>query len=185
MIHKKIIYLVRKIKLRKIKFRSRSEFFIEKNYSIIGEECISIGDKFYASNNLKLQAWKTYKNQKFEPLIEIGSNVSMMENCQISCCKMIIIGDGCLFGPNVFITDNYHGNNTEAQVDIIPIERPLYVKGEVVIGDNVWIGRNVCIMPGVTIGNGVVIGANAVVTHDIPEKSVAVGIPAKVIKKIS
>ena len=53
-----------------------------------------------------------------------------------------------------------------------------------VIGNNVWIGRNVCIMPGVTIGDGAVIGANAVVTHDIPAYSVAVGVPAKVIKMI-
>ena len=54
-----------------------------------------------------------------------------------------------------------------------------------IIGKNVWIGRNVSIMPNVNIGDGAIIGANAVVTHDIPAKSVAVGIPARVVKSIS
>ena len=50
------------------------------------------------------------------------------------------------------------------------------------VGNDVYIGNNVIILPGVTIGNNVVIGAGAVVTHDIPDNSVAVGVPARVIK---
>ncbi|HEY0895880.1 MAG TPA: DapH/DapD/GlmU-related protein, partial [Sphingobacteriaceae bacterium] len=53
----------------------------------------------------------------------------------------------------------------------------------VVISDNVWVGANAVITPGVTIGKHVVIGAGSVVTHDIPDYSVAVGIPARVVKK--
>ena len=52
----------------------------------------------------------------------------------------------------------------------------------VVIGDDVWLGRRAIILPGVCIGNGSIIGAGAVVTKDIPPFSVAVGVPAKVIK---
>ncbi|WP_310550963.1 CatB-related O-acetyltransferase [Paenibacillus glufosinatiresistens] len=52
--------------------------------------------------------------------------------------------------------------------------------GKVHIGHDVWIGTDVVIMPGVTIGNGAIIGANAVVTKDIPDYAVAVGVPAKV-----
>ena len=77
-----------------------------------------------------------------------------------------------------------HGDNSFEQLSIPPADRPLFIKGEVRIGNNVWIGRNVCIMPGVTIGDGAVIGANAVITHDIPPYSVAAGVPAKIIKKI-
>lgn len=161
-----------------------SSFYIGKDYVLIGTDHIFIGNHFYADSNLRLQAWKSYGAQCFNPNITIGKNVSMMENCQISCCSKITIGDGCLFGANVFITDNLHGNNTVEQLSISPLQRPLYVKGEVHIGSNVWIGRNVCIMPGVTIGDGVIIGANTVVTHDIPAYSVAAGVPAKVIKTI-
>lgn len=53
---------------------------------------------------------------------------------------------------------------------------------DIVIGDNVWIGHGVYIMPGVTIGNNSIIGAKAVVTKSIPADSIAVGIPAKVVK---
>ena len=54
--------------------------------------------------------------------------------------------------------------------------------GKIVIGNNVHIGMNTIIMPGITIGNNVVIGCGAVVTHDIPNNSVAVGVPARVIE---
>ena len=52
----------------------------------------------------------------------------------------------------------------------------------IVVGDNVYIGNNVILLPGVTIGNNVIIGAGAVVSKDIPDNSVAVGVPARVIK---
>lgn len=55
----------------------------------------------------------------------------------------------------------------------------------IVVGDNVYIGMGAYIMPGVTIGNNVIIGANAVVTRNIPDNSVAVGMPARVIKNIN
>ena len=58
-----------------------------------------------------------------------------------------------------------------------------FIENEVVIGDNVWIGDNVTVLPNVHIGKGCVIGANSVVTKDIPDNCIAVGIPAKVIKK--
>lgn len=53
----------------------------------------------------------------------------------------------------------------------------------VVIGDDVWIGQNAIILPGIHVGKGAVIGAGAIVTKDIPDYSIAVGVPAKVIKK--
>ena len=71
-----------------------------------------------------------------------------------------------------------------ADETIPPVERELISKGPVIIGNNVWIGRNVTIMSGVTVGDGAVIGANAVVTHDVPAYSIAVGCPAKVIRRI-
>lgn len=58
----------------------------------------------------------------------------------------------------------------------------LEITKPIVIGNNVYIGNNVIILPGVTIGNNVIIGAGAVVSKNIPSNSVAVGVPAKVIK---
>ena len=53
------------------------------------------------------------------------------------------------------------------------------------IGDNVWLGEGVIVMPGVTIGNGCVIGAHSVVNKSIPDNCIAVGTPAKIIKRYS
>lgn len=66
-----------------------------------------------------------------------------------------------------------------------PEDQPLYSKGVVTIGNNVWIADKVTILSGVTIGDNSMIGANAVVTHDIPAGVIAAGVPARVIRQIS
>lgn len=149
-------------------------------FDIRGGRYIEIGNAFYAGKNVVLEAWDIYRGMEtgYTPTLRIGSNVMLSSYCHISCANRILIGDGVLFGPNVFICDNMHGNREDTEIP--PVERSLEVGGAVRIGDNVWIGRNVCIMPGVSIGNGAVIGANAVVTHDVPAGSVAAGVPARV-----
>ena len=86
-------------------------------------------------------------------------------------------------GKNVHITNGVrfitHDGGTLLFRDIVP---DLEITKPIVVGDNVYIGNNVLILPGVKIGNKVIIGAGAVVTKDIPDNSVAVGVPAKVIK---
>ena len=74
--------------------------------------------------------------------------------------------------------------SVDSSPDIAPDDRPLYSK-PVCIGNNVWIGENVCILLGVTIGDGCIIGANSVVNKDIPKDCIAVGSPAKVIKRFN
>lgn len=179
----KYVVRIRAIKASKKLFKVGIDSFFGRHGTIVGGKHMCIGKNFSIGENYKLQVWENAVVSN-DPVLVIHDNVSIMDNCQISCCKSISIGDGCLFGDNVFITDNFHGDNSPSQLEISPIDRPLYVKDEVHIGKNVWIGRNVCIMPGVTIGDGAVIGSNAVVTHDIPAYSIAVGVPAKVIKKV-
>ncbi|MDE5872131.1 MAG: capsule biosynthesis protein CapG [Muribaculaceae bacterium] len=86
-------------------------------------------------------------------------------------------------GENVHITNGVnfigHDGGTLLFRDIVP---DLEITKPITVGNDVYIGNNVIIMPGVTIGNKVIIGAGAIVTKDIPNNSVAVGIPARVIK---
>ena len=86
-------------------------------------------------------------------------------------------------GNNVHITDGVkfitHDGGTLLYRHLIP---DLEITKPIVVGDNVYIGNNVIILPGVTIGSNVVIGAGAIVSRDIPDNSVAVGVPARVIK---
>ena len=84
-----------------------------------------------------------------------------------------------MIADKVYISDNLH---EYTNVCIPIIEQPIIQKKNVSIGSGSWIGENVCII-GATIGKHCVIGANSVVTHDIPDFSVAVGSPAKIIKR--
>jgi acetyltransferase-like isoleucine patch superfamily enzyme len=93
-------------------------------------------------------------------------------------CGLVTIGDRVMFGPFVSIYAATHETEVQSRRDNIEFAREVY------IGDDCWIGGNVIILPGVTIGKGCTIGAGSVVTKDIPEYSVAIGSPAKIVKKV-
>lgn len=183
----KIILLVWH-KLYNIRIRKRfhkMEGRIISPHQLMGEKYISIGIGTTIHKGCILTAWDKYGKQIFTPSITIGNNCNIGEYSHITACKEITIGNNVLTGRRVYISDNAHGNSTKEEIDIPPIQRPLHIKGSVVIEDNVWIGERVCILSGVHIGKGAIIAANAVVTHDVPEGYVVGGVPAKLIKKIS
>jgi len=152
---------------------------------LIGLDYVSIGSHVMLEKNIQLTAWHQSNNdEKHHPKIIIGDGCTIRACANITAISSITIGQHLLTGTNVLITDNAHGEVTREMMKIPPILRPIHSKAPVTIGNNVWIGDNACILPGVTIGDGAVIGANAVVTHDIPPYSVAVGIPAKVIRQL-
>ena len=93
----------------------------------------------------------------------------------------IIIGNNCLIGPNVVMRSAGHKFDN---VDV-PIREQGHIIGNIHIDDDVWIGSNAVILGGVHIGKGAIIGAGAVVTKNIPSMSIAVGVPARVIKNRS
>lgn len=111
----------------------------------------------------------------------ISEHVQIGHFNHIYATKSIIIEKDVLIADKVYISDNAHSYD-----DInLPIwKQPIKQLKEVIIGEGSWIGENVCII-GASIGKHCVIGANSVVTHDIPDYSVAVGAPAKVIKVIN
>ena len=117
--------------------------------------------------------------------LEIGKNCIMGDNCHFAAYEKLKIGNNVLFASNIYVSDLNHGNykgKESTSPKIAPNDREMSTS-PVEIGDNVWVGEKVSILPGVKISQGSIIGANAVVTKDIPEYSIAVGIPAKVVKK--
>lgn len=180
----KKIYVIIFNKIIKCNFAEMKGCIISP-HQLLGEKYISIGEKTTLQKGVILTAWDKYGQQTFTPSIKIGNNCSIGEYAHITACKEIIIGNNVLTGRRIYISDNAHGNSTKEEIDIPPIKRPLYVKGSVIIEDNVWIGERVCILSGVHIGKGAIIAANAVVTHDVPAACIVGGVPAKIIKKMN
>ncbi|MEG1947701.1 MAG: DapH/DapD/GlmU-related protein [Lachnospiraceae bacterium] len=119
--------------------------------------------------------------------VNIGKHFVMGDFCQIEGQGGIKIGSNVLMGSRVFIGTTSHGNysddsSEQSSPNIPPNEREVCME-KIEIGDNVWIGNGVSVLKGVNIKKGSVIGANSVVVKDIPEYSIAVGAPAKVVKR--
>lgn len=157
----------------------RSARLIRLPCTIRGAKYIRLGSGFVAGRYCRIDALSDCERQ-----IVIGSNCQINDSVHIAAIESICIGDNVLLASRVFITDHQHGDYSgDDQSNPIEIvaKRRLSSK-PVKIFDNVWLGEGVVVMPGVTIGENSIIGANSVVTKDIPENSIACGVPAKVIK---
>ena len=111
--------------------------------------------------------------------LKIGKGSVFGYNNHIAAVREVVIGDYVLTANNVYISDNLHGYE---DISKPVMHQPVRFKSAVSIGDGSWIGENACII-GARIGRNCVIGANAVVTSDVPDYCVAVGIPAVVTRK--
>jgi len=112
--------------------------------------------------------------------VNAGENLHVYGTIQVGSEPWLIT-----LGNNVYLTDGVrficHDGGTllfRNRISDLEITKPI------VLGSNVYVGNNVIFLPGATVGNNVVIGAGAIVSGNIPDNSVAVGIPAKVIKSI-
>lgn len=119
--------------------------------------------------------------------IYFGNNCEVNMNCTFLDDNKIVIGDNALIAPNVQIYTAFHPTNAkdrfgEPKADG-SFEFCKTITAPVIIGDNVWIGGGAIILPGVTIGNNVVIGAGSIVTKSIPDNSVALGNPCRVVRE--
>ena len=164
-------------------FRTQNRLACLFPQNFTGNKYISMGKNCFFGRNCVVSAWDRHNEQCFTPEIRFGNDCNLGEYNHITAVNKIIIGNGLLTGRWVTITDNSHGNTDIENLCIKPLNRLIFSKGPVIIGDNVWIGDKATILPGVKIGNGAVIGANAVVTKDVPAYAVVVGNPAQVIKR--
>lgn len=149
-----------------------------------GLKNISIGKNFSSGPRLKLKTFTEWNRKLYAPQISIGNNVTIESDCHISAINYIEIDDNVLIASFVYISDHSHGIISKEELKYKPIDRDLYSKGPIKIGKNVWIGEKVSIMPGVSIGENSIIGANSVVTKNIPSNCIAVGNPARILRKI-
>lgn len=148
---------------------------------IRNKKYIEIGKSFTAGIGCRIEAYPVNNTT----VIHMGENIQMNDYVHITAVEGVSIGNNVLIASKVYISDCSHGKYADgvfSDPETAPADRPLYSK-KVVIEDNVWIGEFVSVLPGVTIGRGCIIGTMSVVNKSIPPFCIAVGAPAKVVKK--
>jgi acetyltransferase-like isoleucine patch superfamily enzyme len=147
---------------------------------ISGAQYISIGDKTVIDHYCELNATPLNNSIRIKPIIKVGNRCVINGFNRIGATSCLEIHDDVLLASNIFLSDSDH----EYRDVNVPIrDQPWIFKGPVIIESGCWLGDGVKIFGGVRIGKNSVIGANSVVLNNIPAYSVAVGIPAKVIKR--
>ena len=152
---------------------------IQPPVRLSGERRISIGSDVFLGAGCWLQV---LDGDSDEVALEIGDGTSIVGGCVLSVAVSLRLGRSVLLARNVYIADHTHAFDDPA--------RPVLAQGitrvaPVEIGDGAWLGENVVVGPGVRIGRGAVIGANSVVLSDVPDHAVAVGAPARVVRRFA
>ena len=153
---------------------------IHRPFTVFGEASISIGKGAHIGPDSWLLCLER-PDHAGDPLIRIGDGCSFAGGLTITAAAGVTIGDEVLVGRNVHISDHAHEFR---KPDVPVIHQGITEARPVWIGDGAWIGQGVVICPGVRIGRGSVIGANSVVKSDVPDRCVAVGSPARIIRRI-
>lgn len=173
---KLVIWLVR------TKFIWRNARLIRFPFDLRGKKYISVSDGFTTGVGCRLEAYSKNGNN----VLRIGKNVQINDYVHITAIEKVFIGDNVLMASKIYISDcshgSYSGDKNDSDPNFAPIKRDLFSKS-VIINDNVWLGEFVSVLPGVTIGKGTIVGANSVVSKSLPPYVIAVGSPAKPIKK--
>ena len=132
---------------------------------------ITIGKDSYLSSHATLNT--------FDGWITIGAHCSVNSYAILYGHGGLQIGDDVRIAPQVMILPM---NHVFADLDVPIWKQGIHTRG-IKIEDDVWLGAGSVVLDGVTIGKGSVIGAGAVVSKDIPSYSIAVGVPARVVKR--
>lgn len=153
-----------------------SSSVIKRSVRVQGKKYITIGKK----STIQRGGWLlALKIDNKNPQIQIGDYCSIGDFSHITAVRQITIEDKVLIANNVYISDNLHQYDDP---NIPIIDQRIIFKNKVCIKSGAWIGENVCII-GASVGKNSVIGANSVVTKDVPDYSIAVGSPARIIKQ--
>lgn len=153
------------------KLISKLNFGYHDNESILKILSEVVGYEIDSSNEINLPF-----SSDFGPNIKLGKNIFINRNCMFVDLGGVTLEDGGLIGPDVKLISVNHPLESARRHNV--------VVDPVLIKENAWIGANAIVLPGVTVGKNSVVGAGSVVTRDVPANSVAVGNPARVIKKI-
>ncbi|MDR7208982.1 acetyltransferase [Flavobacterium piscis] len=166
------------------KFLFKEARIIRFPFDVRGKKFISISKGFTTGVGCRLEAYPTNRDK----VLFIGKNVQINDYVHITAMEKVSIGNNVLMASKIYISDcthgSYSGDNNDSNPKTNPSDRVLF-SSPVIIKDNVWLGESVSILPGVIVGEGTIVGANSVVAKSLPDFVIAVGIPAKPIKKFN
>ena len=146
---------------------------------IFGEGRISIGESSTIGPYSSISAgMPMHADAQGDPIITIGDRCMLGKGIGIVGHDRIEIGDDIWTGHYVYITDQNHGYEDITS----PIGTQMWRNNPVSIGSGSWLGHGSIVLPGARIGKHVVVAAGAIVTGDIPDYSVVVGAPARVVR---
>lgn len=169
-----------KLYTRKFAKFGYSSFLYKPLYIDKNKKNVYIGNNVTILNGARIQIFS--KCDKDNCNIKIGDGCYLGYNLSILAGADIDIKKGVLMASNVLISSENHSINPES--DLYYMDQPLNC-GKIIIEEGCWIGQNAIILPNVKIGKKCVIGAGSIVTKDIPDYSVAVGSPARIIKRFN
>jgi len=138
---------------------------------------ISIGSKVRIWHHARIEAIGTGAGAT---VIEIGNETVIQPYVHIGACTSVVLGRGVLIASFVYITDHDH-DFADLAFPVVSSQRVVALP--VAIGDYAWLGERAIVLKGVHIGERSIIGAGSVVTRDVPPYSIAVGVPARVVKR--
>ena len=148
--------------------------------ALFGERYICIGEQTIIGPHASQSAGVSPEHDLgIDEVITIGDRCLIGKGSGVVGHERIVIGDDVFTGHHVYITDANHGYEDPD----VPIGRQFAPPRPVTIGAGSWLGHGSIVLPGATVGRHCVIGAGSVVTGDIPDFSVAVGNPARVIRR--
>jgi acetyltransferase-like isoleucine patch superfamily enzyme len=144
---------------------------------VVGGSSIHLGIKVHLWYSARLEV---VGPPSVTPCLAVGDETKIGPRVHLAVARRVEIGRGCLFASGVYITDHDHDFLDPAEP---PVSNSRVVCLPTIIGDRVFLGERVIVLKGVTIGEGSVVGAGSVVTRSIPPFSIAVGSPARVIRR--
>lgn len=146
--------------------------------NVIKNPNIIVGDYTYYDDKNGAEKFESRVTHHYD---FVGDKLIIGKFCQIaSGVEFVMNGANHKMTAITTYPFNIFGNGWEK---VTPSLDELPLKGDTIIGNDVWIGQNVTIMPGVHIGDGAIIGANSVVAKDIPAYHIAVGNPCQIKRK--
>jgi acetyltransferase-like isoleucine patch superfamily enzyme len=170
-------YLLVRLAWFKLRFRGRLQvdgvaFICPKVKFEIGKNAkLYLGRWSWVGNGTKI---RVHEGEAY-----IGAKTVLGQECTISAFQHVSVGRECIVADRVMLIDFDHG--------VVEVERPIRMQGiykrDVRVGHNCWVGYGACVLRGCTVGDNSILGTYAVVTKDIPDNSVAAGVPAEIIRK--